>query len=447
MAQFDLLVTGGQVHRPEGGLEGADVGILDGRIAAIGDLSSAEATERLDATGLAVLPGVIDTQVHFREPGMEHKVDLETGTRSAALGGVTSLFEMPNTVPATITAEALAWKVERAAGRVWTDVAFYMGGVPANADHLADIEWVEGCCGIKVFHGSSTGKMLCADPADVARVFASGGRRISLHSEADEVLTARKHIAEEAGEPHAHPVWRNVESAVRSTRRLLELAEAAERPVHILHITTAEEMELLAAARARRGTHMVTVEVTPQHLTLAAPDCYDAMGTRAQMNPPVREARHRDALWAALESGVVDVIGSDHAPHTLEEKARPYPASPSGMPGVQTVVPIMLDHVAAGRLSLDRFVELTATTAARIWKIEGKGPIHIGRDADLTLVDLAAKRELRDDWIGSRAGWTPFAGQTVTGWPMATLVRGHVVMRDGELQGTPIGQPLRFARV
>ncbi len=445
MSHYDMIIRGGQVYLPGQGLTGADIGVVQGKIRTIGQLGSATCDTELSAKGLAVLPGVIDTQVHFREPGLEQKEDLESGTRSAALGGVTAVFEMPNTKPATITAEAMADKVSRTRGRVWTDIAFYLGGVPENADQLAALEFAEGCCGIKVFHGSSTGKMLCERPEDVARVFANGHRRVALHSEADEVLSARKHIAEAAKTPHAHPEWRSVESAVRSTIRLLKLAEEVDRAVHVLHITTAEEMTLLAEARAKRG-RKVTVEVTPQHLTLASPDCYDRMGTRAQMNPPVRDARHRDALWAALANGVVDVVGSDHAPHTLEEKARPYPASPSGMPGVQTLVPIMLNHVANGRLSLDRFVELTSTNAADIWGLPNKGAIYVGRDADFTLVDLNAQKKITDEWIGSRAGWTPFADEVVTGWPMATVVRGHLVMRDAEVLGSPIGTTLTFTR-
>ena len=244
----------------------------------------------------------------------------------------------------------------------------------------------------------------------------------------------------EGGAPVAmHPAWRDAEAAVMNTRRLLELAADARRRVHVLHITTAGEMELLADAR-----DFATVEVTPQHLTLSAPEAYEILGARAQMNPPIREESHRHALWRALEQGVVDVLGSDHAPHTLEEKKKPYPQSPSGMTGVQTLLPIMLDHVNDGLLSLARLVDLTSAGPARIFNIAGKGRIAIGYDADFAIVDLASQWAITDKWIASKSGWTPYNGRLVAGKPVHTLVRGNVVVRDGTIQGEPIGEPVRF---
>ncbi|MCA9512439.1 MAG: amidohydrolase family protein, partial [Myxococcales bacterium] len=245
-----------------------------------------------------------------------------------------------------------------------------------------------------------------------------------------------------AGGVALHPEWRDVETALRATRRLLALAREARRPVHVLHVTTAEEVELLAAYR-----DVATYECTPQHLVLAAPGCYARLGTRAQMNPPIREARHRDALWRAVASGALDAIASDHAPHTLEEKARPYPASPSGMTGVQTTLPLLLDCVAAGRLSLDRLVELCCAGPARVWRAHGKGALAAGYDADLALVDLGAARTIENRWIASRCGWTPFDGVRVRGWPVATVVGGHVAMRDDEVVGPPRGREVAFEPV
>ncbi|TAL00615.1 MAG: dihydroorotase [Rhodospirillaceae bacterium] len=435
---FDLVIGGGMVFTP-GGPIATDVGVREGRIAAFGNLTSARAAERLEARGLTVLPGVIDEQVHFREPGPTHKEDLESGTRGAVLGGVTTVFEMPNTDPPTTTATLLAEKVTRASGRAWTDFAFYVGASPENADELGVLERLPGCCGIKMFMGSSTGSLLVADDENVARVLRSGTRRVTVHSEDDMRLSERSALVRDGGSPAMHPEWRDVETALRSTKRLIALARAARRRVHVLHVTTAEELEFLAQHK-----DIATVEVLPQHLTLVAPDCYERLGTFAQMNPPIRDARHRDALWRAISDGVVDCIGSDHAPHTREEKARPYPRSPSGLTGVQTTVPIMLDHVAAGRLSLARFVDLTSTGPARIFGMANKGRMAVGYDADFTLVDLAAKRTITHAWIASRAGWTAFDGMAVTGWPMATIIRGRVVMRDGELAGTPQGQAVRF---
>jgi dihydroorotase len=434
---FDLIIRGGECLTPAGRVS-TDIGVNDGRIAAIGDLGTA-ATEVFDAGGLTVLPGVIDTQVHFREPGMEHKEDLESGTRAAALGGVTAVFEMPNTRPSTTDAAALADKVARAQGRVWCDVAFFMGASPENADELATLERVPGCCGVKMFMGSSTGTLLVATDDDVRRVLAHGNRRVAVHSEDEARLEERKAVARDATSPHAHAEWRDVETALRSTKRLMALARETGRPVHVLHVTTADEIPVLAAHK-----HVATVEVTPQHLTLAAPEAYDRLGTLAQMNPPIRGETHRAALWQAVADGIVDVIGSDHAPHSLEEKEHAYPHSPSGMPGVQTLVPVLLDHVNAGRLSLERFVDLTSAGAQRIYNIAGKGRIAVGYDADFTVVDLKAKRTIENSWIASKCGWTPFDGMQVTGWPRATIVRGAIVMREDELADQPRGDIVRF---
>jgi dihydroorotase len=435
---FDLIIRGGTVITPSGPVE-TSVGVRDGKVAAFGDLHASRAAQVYDATGLVVLPGVIDEQVHFREPGPVHKEDLETGTRGAALGGVTTVFEMPNTDPPTTTAEALADKVRRATGRAWTDFAFYIGASAENADDLKDLERLPACCGIKMFMGASTGSLLVPDDENVARVLASGKRRVTVHSEDNERLQERNVLVRDGADVAMHAEWRDVETAVRSTRRLLALARQARRLVHVLHVTTAEEMDILAAHK-----DIATVEVLPQHLTLAAPECYQRLGTFAQMNPPIREARHRDALWRAVTNGVVDCVGSDHAPHTREEKARPYPRSPSGLTGVQTLLPLLLDHMAAGRLTLARLVDLTSAGPARIFGIAGKGRIALGYDGDFTAVDLKARRTITNSWIASRVGWTPYDGMTVTGWPKATIIGGRIVMRDDELQGPPAGKPVRF---
>jgi len=435
---YDLILKGGIAVTPNG-TGHADIAIKDGKIAAIGSLGGASAASEIDCAGLHVLPGVIDTQVHFREPGLEHKEDLATGTAAAAMGGVVAVFEMPNTKPGTTTEAELKDKLKRAEGRTWTDHAFFLGAAADNIDHLAEWERTPGCAGIKVFMGSSTGSLLVSDDEPLAKVLAQGIRRVAVHCEDEYRLIERKHIAEEAAHPRAHHVWRDAQTALIATQRLVKLAQAAKRRVHVLHVTTAEEMEFLAGYK-----DLVTVETTPQHLTLAAPECYERLGTYAQMNPPIREARHRDGLWQAIANGVVDVLGSDHAPHTREEKDKPYPQSPSGMTGVQTLVPLMLDHVNAGRLTLERFVDLTSAGPARIYDLAGKGRIALGYDADFTLVDMKAERVITNQWIVSRCGWTPFDGTKVTGWPMATIVRGNPVMMDGQLVGDPIGKPVRF---
>lgn len=436
---FDIILRDGTVVTP-GGTGMADIAIKDGAIAAIGhDLQKFEALEEVDCRGLHVLPGVIDSQVHFREPGLEHKEDLATGTAAAALGGVTAIFEMPNTKPGTTTAEAVVEKLHRAKGRAWVDHAFFLGATADNWEHLGEWERMPGCAGVKIFMGSSTGDLLVDEETALRRVLGHGRRRVAVHCEDETRLRARKGLVEGGAAPAMHPEWRDVETARLATERLLRLAEATRRRVHVLHVTTAEEMALL-----RHHKQLATVEVTPQHLTLAAPECYERLGTYAQMNPPIRDERHRTALWLALREGVIDCIGSDHAPHTREEKDKPYPQSPSGMPGVQTLVPVMLDHVAAGRLSLERFVDLTSAGPARVYNVATKGRIVVGYDADFTIVDLKAQRRISNMWIASRCGWTPFDGMKVTGWPIITMVRGRIVMRDDQLVGEPAGAPVRF---
>jgi dihydroorotase len=434
---FDLIVRGGEVVNHAGrGL--ADVGITDGRVVKVGDLGQASAGEVIDATGLTVLPGVIDTQVHFREPGLEWKEDLETGSRAAALGGVTAVFEMPNTEPATTNPEALADKLARARDRMWTDHAFYVGGTHENARLLGELERLPGCCGVKVFMGASTGTLLVADDDGVREVLRHVKRRATFHSEDEYRLVERRPLAR-AGDWTSHPEVRDAQSAIQSTHRLVRLARETGARIHVLHVTTAEEIDFLADNK-----DVATVEVTPQHLTLVAPEAYERLKGLAQMNPPIRDAGHVAGLWRAITHGVADVLGSDHAPHTLEEKARPYPASPSGMPGVQTLVPVMLNHVAEGRMTLERFVDLTSHGAQRVFGIAGKGRMAEGYDGDLTIVDLKARRTLRHADMATRCGWTPFDGMEVTGWPVMTIVRGRTVMRDDELIGPAAGRPVRF---
>jgi len=438
MPTFDLLLRNGTLVNQDG-VGRADVGVLHGRIAAIGDLATADAAEELDATGLHVLPGVIDTQVHFREPGLEHKEDLATGTAAAILGGVTAIFEMPNTKPGTTTAADLEEKLRRAQGRAFCDYAFFMGATAANARDLGELERLPGCAGVKIFMGSSTGDLLVEDDEAILEVLRHGSRRVAVHCEDEARLRERRHLAEE-GRPETHPVWRDEQTAFLATERLLRLARQAGRRVHVLHVTTQEELQLLAASK-----EIATMEVTPQHLTLRAPAIYEKIGTLAQMNPPIRSGRHQEALWLALRGGVVDVIGSDHAPHTLEEKARPYPRSPSGMPGVQTLLPILLDHVHHGRLTLQRLVDLTSAGPARVFGLAGKGRLAVGYDADFSVVDLAAKRTISNHLQASRCGWTPFDGWEVQGWPVATIVRGTLVAYEGEITHAPVGAPVRFA--
>jgi dihydroorotase len=433
---YDLVLKGGAIVNQDGEAV-RDLAVRDGRIVAIGE-SLGDAAEVIDCRGLHVLPGVIDTQVHFREPGMTHKEDLETGSRSAVLGGVTAVFEMPNTNPTTTTAEALADKIKRAQHRMHCDFAFYVGGTHDNVKDLPELEQQPGCAGIKVFIGSSTGSLLVEDDAGVRNILKAIRRRAAFHSE-DEYRLRERTNERIPSDARSHPVWRDELTALISTQRLIRLARETGKRVHVLHVTTAQEMAYL-----RDHKDVASVEVTPHHLTLEAPDCYERLGTLAQMNPPVRDATHKAALWQGLRQGVVDVLGSDHAPHAKEEKAKPYPQSPSGMTGVQTLVPIMLDHVNAGRLTLARFVDLTSAGPSRLFGLARKGRLAVGYDADVTVVDLKRRETISNDWIASRAGWTPYDRTQVIGWPVGTLIRGAKVVWEGELVQPNRGEAIRF---
>jgi dihydroorotase len=422
MAAFDLVIRNGNLVNHDG--EGVrDVGVTAGRIAAIGDLARADAGEVVDASGLHVLPGVIDSQVHFREPGLTHKEDLETGSRAAVLGGVTAVFEMPNTKPLTTGAAELTDKIARGLHRMHCDFAFWVGGTAENIGDLHKLERLPGAAGIKVFMGSSTGSLLVAKDEDLSRILKNIRRRAAFHFE---------------GDPASHPVWRDEATALQATQRLVRLAREAHATVHVLHVSTAEEIDFLKAHK-----DIASVEATTHHLTLDASQ-YAELGTKLQMNPPVRDARHRDRIWYGLEQGIVDILGSDHAPHMLEEKAKAYPQSPSGMPGVQTLVPVMLDHVNAGRLSLARFVDLTSAGPARLFGIAGKGRVAVGYDADFTIVDLKKRVTIENRWIASRCAWTPYDRMQVQGWPVGTIVRGRRVMWEGEIVTPSQGEPVRF---
>ncbi len=439
---YDMIIRGGTVVNQNGRME-ADVGIRDGKIAAIGSLGQASAGEVVDATGLHVLPGIIDSQVHFREPGPTHKEDLRTGSMGAVLGGVTGVFEMPNTNPTTSTAAMLQDKLDRAAGKVdhggmFCNHAFYVGGTHANADHLGELERLPGCCGVKVFMGASTGDLLIADDEGLRRVLSSINRRASFHSEDEDRMAERRHLARE-GDWTSHTDVRDKESALISTRRLIRMAREANKRIHVLHISTAEEVPLLAANK-----DLVTCEILPNHLTLYGPEAYETLEGRAQQNPPIRDFENAQGLWEGVRNGTFDIMGTDHAPHTQDEKAMPYPASPSGMPGVQTFVPLMLDWVSKGALTLERFVDLTTHGVNRVWGVVGKGRLAVGYDADITIVDLKAKRTIRDEDQANRSGWTPYDGREVTGWPTHTIIDGRVVMQEDEIQGEAQGKPYRF---
>ncbi|MFT4359648.1 dihydroorotase [Bartonella bacilliformis] len=433
---FDTIFKGAMLVNHDGSGK-RDIAVTNGRIAKIGDLTCASAGEVIDCTGLHIVPGIIDSQVHFREPGNEHKEDLESGSRSAVLGGITAVFEMPNTNPMTISEEALADKVKRGLHRMHCDFAFWIGGTRENTHEMAELERLPGAAGIKVFMGSSTGNLLVDDDESVRRILQNIRRRTAFHSEDEERLNERK-IFRVEGDVSSHPVWRDEVAALKCTQRLVKIAREIGARIHVLHISTAEEIDFL-----KNHKDIATLEVTHHHLTLTAND-YKRFGALIQMNPPIRESRHREGLWHGVQQGIIDILGSDHAPHTLEEKQKPYPSSPSGMTGVQTTVAIMLTHVNTGKMSLERFVDLTSHGPHRVFGISRKGRIAVGYDADLTVIDLKREEMITNAMIGSRAGWTPYDGNKVKGWPVGTIIRGMRVMWEGEIVTPSQGEPVKF---
>ncbi|MCC6717961.1 MAG: dihydroorotase [Acetobacteraceae bacterium] len=438
MAHFDLVIRHGTCVLPWG-MEQTSVGVRMGRIAALGVAADATAEETIDATGLHVLPGLIDPHVHLRDPGDASVESIPTGTKAAVLGGLTAVFDMPNTAPSITNAENLAWKQDYAEANAWCDMGLYVGGTKTNIAELGALETGRGVCAIKVFAGSSTGDLMVEDDENLERVMRAGRRRISYHSEDEYRLQSRKPMFK-SGDPYSsHMVWRDEETAFLGTRRLMALASRTGRQAHILHVSTAQELEYLKDFR-----DVATVEVLVNHLTQSAPDVYDRLKGFGVMNPPIRGPEHMAAAWRAVRDGTVDTVGSDHAPHPRAAKLKPWPDCPAGLTGVQTLVPVMLDHVSAGRLSLSRLVDLMCAGPARVYGAVGKGRLAAGYDADFTLVDMGRQRTIEESWIVSPCGWTPFAGMQVTGWPVATIIRGRAVMREDEVLGAPQGRLVRF---
>jgi len=437
---FDLLLQNGVAVLPWGDVQ-ADIAVRNGRIAAIGK-NLGDAAEIFDAANLHILPGIIDPHVHFRDGGaggIDGVEDMLSGSKGAILGGVTTVFDMPNTTPAATDAAALHAKRAYISGHAYCEVGIYVGATKENADSLGELEAMDAVCAIKVFAGSSTGNLLVEDDASIERVMRSGRRRIAFHSEDEYRLQARKPLFK-TGDPYSsHAVWRDVECAFLGTRRIMALARKTNRPAHILHVSTAEELNYLKDFR-----DIASVEVLLNHLVQSGPEIYERLGPYAVMNPPLRDAKHAAAAWAAVADGTVDTIGSDHAPHSRAAKEKPWPDCAAGLTGVQTLLPLMLDQVNQGRLSLLRLADLMAAGPARIYGAVNKGRIAAGYDADFSIVDLRRSQKIENAQMATKCGWTPFDGLTVAGWPVATIIRGRTVMRDAEVLGAPSGRPVAF---
>jgi len=433
---LDLIIKNGSCYI-EKDLKNSNIAIKDGKIIKIGKIDS-EAKEIFDAKGLIVLPGCIDTQTHFREPGSTDTEDLHSGSRAAIAGGITSVFEMPNTNPPTSNNLEFQKKLDLAKNRMYCNYAFYFGATPDNANDLENLKDLEGCCGIKLFAGSSTGNLLVQHEEDIEKIFKSSSKVVSVHSEDEEILNINKKLIID-GDVHSHPIWRSEECAISSTRRIVRIAERYKKKAHILHITTKQEIDFLSQHKGN-----ITFEITPQHLTIYAPNCYDELGTYAQMNPPIRDKSHYDRLWYGVKNNINDTIGSDHAPHLRKNKDKNYPNSPSGMPGVQTLMTVMLNHVNNGKLSLEQLMNSVCENPVKIFGIKNKGFIKEGFDADFTIIDLNKVIEIKNEKIESKCGWSPFNGYKFKGTPVATIINGEIKMKDGKILGDPSGKPMLF---
>ena len=437
---FDLLLLNGKVMTGSN-IEPTfmDIGIKDGSISAIGILKNHKSTKTVNCRNLVILPGVIDTQVHFRDPGLTHKEDIRYGSKAAVLGGVTAFCEMPNTKPLTTSESELNKKLKRSEQVSWCDYSFFVGATNKNIGNLHLYEKLSGCAGIKVFMGSSTGDLLVHDNEMLFKIMDNGSKRVAVHAEDEERLMDRFKVYQKSSNPKDHPKWRDPKSALIATQRIVNIANSAQRPLHILHISSALEMKFL-----KERSSLITVEVTPQHLTLSSPTCYETLGEFAQMNPPIRSKHHQNQLWLGIHNGTVDVIGSDHAPHTIEEKRKGFPNSPSGMPGVQTMLPLMLNEVSKRKITLSKLVSLLSTKPAEIYKMKKRGRIEEGYLASLTVIDLNLKKSLKEDDIQSKCGWSPFTNKILKGWPVMTIINGDIAMENQKLNKRPSVQKIQF---
>ena len=433
---LDLIIKNGSCYI-DGGLIQSNIGVLKGKIAKIGDLKAENSKKIIDASNLIVLPGLMDTQVHFREPGSVDAEDLHTGSRAAIKGGITSVFEMPNTNPPTTNFDEFQKKINLGK-RMYCNHAFYFGATAENYKILEKLEDLEGCCGIKLFAGSSTGNLLVDKEKDIENVFKHASKVVAVHSEDEEILKVRKKLIEN-GNVKSHFIWRNEEVAISSTRKIVKIAKRLNKKAHILHVTTKEEVDFLSQNKGN-----ITFEITPQHLTMYSPDCYDKLGAYAQMNPPIRDKSHYDRLWYAIRHNYNDTIGSDHAPHLKSNKEKPYPNSPSGMPGVQTILPVMFNHMSEGKIKLNQIVNFLCENPVKIFGIKNKGYLRKDFDADFTIIDLNKVIEIKNKDIESKCGWSPFNGYKFKGTPIFTIIRGEVKMKNGKIIGEPTGTPLNF---
>ena len=432
-----LTIRNADVVLP-GNVQKTDVSVINGVINTIGS-EIPEVGEVIDAEGLFLIPGIIDPQVHFREPGADHKEDLHSGSCAAAAGGVTSFLDMPNNNPPVTTIKRMAEKKQLAAEKSVVNYGFFIGATQYN---LEELNAVENVCGIKIFMGASTGDLLVDDPDILDSIFANGKKLIAVHAEDESILQENSRLMKGIEDVRVHSRIRDESAALSATKLAVRLSLKYLRRLHILHLTTEEECDFL---RTLPREHHISTEVCPQHLVLTSPECYEHLGTKAQMNPPIRSKRHTVALWQALKDGIIDCIATDHAPHTLAEKIQPYGIAPSGMPGVETSLALMLDRVNRDLCTLPEVVYWMSESPAKLYKMHGKGRIEVGQDADLALIDMSLKKKVTNGKLHTRVNWSPFDGIELQGWPVRTIVNGQTVFLNGEVNKSVRGKEICFA--
>ena len=436
-----LLVQNATMVLPNRIVEG-DLRVSDGlikTIAPFGGLQPEIGEQVIDGTGLHLLPGAIDPHVHFRDPGNTEKEDLESGSRAASAGGITSFLDMPNTSPNAINRSAIEAKIASAAKKSVTHHGFFIGATNSNISDLQSVEGMDGVCGIKIFMGSSTGDLLVHEQKHLENIFANTGGIIATHAEDEERLQSRIPKFEHRKDIAAHAECRDVECALIATKRAAALANDHDHRLHIVHLTSGKEADWLVSNKG----DLITTEVCTQHLTFNQDDV-EKLGSRALMNPPIRYTEDRDKLWKRLKDGTIDCVVTDHAPHTLQAKSVGFPNAPAGMPGVETSLPLMLTHSVEGKCSVSDIVKWMCAGPAKVYGIKNKGSLVEGFDGDLTLVDLENNRVIQDSDTWTKVGWTPYAGMELTGWPIYTIVDGNIVHKreiDGSLRGIPVTLP------
>ena len=445
-----LLVQNAMMVIPNRIVEG-DLRVSNGLIktvAPFGGLQPEIGELVIDGTGLHLLPGAIDPHVHFRDPGNPEKEDLESGSRAAAAGGITSFLDMPNTSPNATNRLALEEKIASAAKKTVTHHGFFIGATTNNVSDLQSVQGMDGICGIKIFMGSSTGDLLVHEQKHLENIFANTGGIIATHAEDEIRLQSRIAEFKHRTDIAAHAECRDIECALIATKRATALAKDHSNRLHIVHLTSGKEADWLSSKKG----DLITTEVCTQHLTFDQDDV-EKLGVRALMNPPIRYTEDKEKLWSRLKDGTIDCIVTDHAPHTLEAKSVGFPKAPAGMPGVETSLPRMLTHDKEGKCSISDIVKWMCAGPAKVYRIKNKGSLIEGFDGDLTLVDLENHRIIQDSDTWTRVGWTPYDGMELTGWPMYTIVDGNVVHKrdpEGSLRGSSValagstGRVLKF---